>query len=493
MSNKRISPLIIRGRIIESDLIEFGGRGGDLVFLAPDAAKFVDDIALGSPSQMNDLYDLSFEDILDYLEELGSLLDVRSNEWMQEARELSYLTAPTTPSLINGFYANIAPIFDRKRIREWVELSVGLRYLEGWVDVPVSGATLSTRAFGSRALHVIAGNGPTLGALTLVRGAVTRSDTIIKVPSNDPFTTGAIARTMIKFAPNHPITRHFSVGYWRGGDEAVESRLYQPHNIEKIIAWGGFSSVKHVTKYIQPGLELISLDPKRSASIVGSDGLKSEALIQEAAQRIATDVGTMNQVTCANARLVYVMSGTDAAGLELINELGQKVYAAMMALPPHISTKPKAYDPELKSHVDALRKGSDWCNVVGGRDGEGAVLVSQLPEAVDFVELLADRTVNLIPVDTLDEVLDAVDAYTQSVGIFPEDLIPVLRNRLALHGAQRFISLGYCFSGPGLVGPQDGIEPVRRMCKWIIQETANPAKKPIWENSDADDALPVEC
>ena len=36
---------------------------------------------------------------------------------------------------------------------------------------------------------------PVLGALTIIRGAVTRGDTLIKVPSNDPFTTGAIART----------------------------------------------------------------------------------------------------------------------------------------------------------------------------------------------------------------------------------------------------------------------------------------------------------
>ena len=110
-----------------------------------------------------------------------------------------------------------------------------------------------------------------LGALTVLRGAVTRGDTIIKVPSNDPFTTGAIARTMVDMAPDHPITKHLAVAYWRGGDEALESKIYQPHNIEKIIAWGGFASVKHVTKYIQPGIELISLDPKRSASIVGGE------------------------------------------------------------------------------------------------------------------------------------------------------------------------------------------------------------------------------
>src|SRR5690606_6973066 len=113
-----------------------------------------------------------------------------------------------------------------------------------------------------------------------------------------------------------PITRHLSVAYWRGGDEAIEQRLYQPHNIEKIIAWGGMASMKHVTRYIQPGLELTSLDPKSSASVVGAEGLATDELLREAGARIAADVGAMNQCGCANSRVVYVMCGTDPAGIE---------------------------------------------------------------------------------------------------------------------------------------------------------------------------------
>ncbi len=480
MSKTPISSAVIRGKIIETDLIEFGGRDGDLRFLAPDPQKIVGALPLFSPTAMDDLYQLRFEDILDYLQDLGSQLDIKKNKHMQEACELSYLTAPTTPPIINSFYEHIPAMFNRERIREWCELSIGVRYLEGWVDVPVNGSILSTRAYGARALHIVAGNGPVLGALTLIRGAVTRSDTIIKSPSNDPFTTAAIARTMCAFAPNHPITKHFSVAYWRGGDETFERTLYQPHNIEKIIAWGGLASVKHITKYIQPGLELISLDPKRSASVVGTEGVASEAMLREAAQRIATDVGAVNQVACSNCRVVYVMSGIDAAGLEKINRLGALVYEEMMRLPEQLSTRPKRYDPQLKAEVDALRLGGEWFSVIGGHEGEGAVIVSQLPEAVDFVESLADRTVNLVPVDTIDEVLSAVDSYTQTIGIFPESLIEGLRHKMTLYGGQRFVALGYAFGGPGLVGPQDGIEPLRRMCKWIITEHPDPRAKPLW-------------
>ena len=93
---KPISYAVIRGKVIDSDLIEFGGRGGNINFLAPDPHKIIDQLPLGSPTRMEDLYELTFEQILDFLEELGSRLDVRKNDYLREARELSYATAPTT-------------------------------------------------------------------------------------------------------------------------------------------------------------------------------------------------------------------------------------------------------------------------------------------------------------------------------------------------------------------------------------------------------------
>ncbi|MBW8785716.1 MAG: long-chain-fatty-acyl-CoA reductase [Novosphingobium sp.] len=484
-----MSYAVLRGQVIESDLVEFGGRGGDVTFLAPDPAMIADRLPLASPRLMEDLYELTFEQILDYLGELGSRLDVRRNDYMHEARDHSYATAPTTKPIMDAFFEHIEPMFDRERIRRMVDFNIGVPYLEGWVEKPINGSKVAIRAYGARALHIVAGNGPVLGALTVLRGAVTRSDTIIKVPSNDPFTTGAIARTMVDMEPDHPITRHLAVAYWRGGDEALEAKLYQPHNIEKICAWGGFASVKHVTKYIQPGIELISLDPKRSASIVGGEGLATDELIEECANRIAVDVGANNQTACANCRMVYVMCGTDEAGVDKLKQLGRRTYEAMLRLPQALSTTPKRYDPDLKSQVDTLRLSEDFYTVIGGEKGEGAVIVSHTPDRVEFWEYLADRTVNLIPVDTLDEVLEVVDAYTQTVGIFPESLREVVRHKGALHGGQRFVALGYAFNGPGLVGPQDGIEPMRRLVKWIISEEPLPEKKPFWECGDEDIAL----
>jgi hypothetical protein len=103
--NEPIAPTVIRGEVIDSDLIEYPGRGGVMTFKAPDPRKIVDRLPLASPGDMADLYDLRFDDILDYLEELGNRLDINTNEHMQRARELTYDASPVPPALVDLGYS----------------------------------------------------------------------------------------------------------------------------------------------------------------------------------------------------------------------------------------------------------------------------------------------------------------------------------------------------------------------------------------------------
>lgn len=473
--------VVIRGQWIESDLIEFGGRSTGITFLSPDPKSFVSRLPLSSPKAMADLYELSFADILDFIARLGERLVVDRNPYLAEALEASYLTSSLTPPLLKKSYESLPNIFSREMAREIADNTVGIDHLEGWVGkTMLDGRKVSIRAFGARALHIIAGNSPMIAALSIVRNAITRGDAIIKSPSNDPFTALAIARTMIDVDPNHPLTRHLSVAYWKGGDEALEQKLYQPRNIEKIVAWGGFASVKHVTKYIQPGLALISLDPKRSVSIIGPEAFADDATMREVAKRMATDMGAMNQEGCVNSRVVYVLSGTDDEGLAKLDQFGAYVYEALMNLPHGVSTKAKEMDAELRDSLNVTRLNDEWYKVIGGQDDEGAIIVSHLPEPVDYAPKLGKRIANLVPVDEIGEVYQAVDAYTQTIGIYPESLKFLLRDRLAMFGAQRFTSLGYAASA-SIAAPQDAIESIRELCKWVVCEDCDPAvTPPLW-------------
>jgi Acyl-CoA reductase (LuxC) len=474
--------IIIRGQVYDNDLVEFGGRGeGDFRFLSPDPHKFLDKLPLSHPNLMADLYDLTFEDILDYLEALGERLRLDDNEHLQKALEGSYFTAPTTPPMVKYSYETLCTAFRRDVVTEMAEQTVGIRYLEGWVpSTLVDGRTAKVRAFGSRQLHIVAGNAPLISAMTIVRNAISRSDSIIKSPSNDPFTALAIVQTMCDMAPDHPLTKHISVAYWKGGDEEFERAFYQPHNIEKIVAWGGLSSVKHVTKYIQPGLELISLDPKRSISIVGQEVFDNEDNMRDAARRLAVDFGTTNQVGCVCSRIAYVQSGTEEDDMDKLKTLAEYTYQALLEMPDHMSTSPKEVDRELKANLEAIELQDDWYHVVGGENDEGAVIVSLLPEPVSFCTSLNNRILNMVPIDDMADALDRCDSYTQTIGIYPESLKDQLRDKLPLFGAQRIVSLGYAVTA-SISLPQDSIEPLRRACKWIVDEQSDPSiLSPYW-------------
>lgn len=481
MSDFKI-PLFIRGELIEGDWVPFGGRHGGTTFQATDVRKHAEKLPLSSPMALSDLYDISFDEILDVLEELGNNLSF-SNPHIEEAFEAALSAANYPPAMLKNSYDMLSYVFQREKIKEIAEQRIGINYLEGWVEQTLmDGRDLRIRAFGSRALHIPAGNGGVVSATTIIRNAITRSDAIIKAPSNDPLTAMAIARTLADIAPDHPLTKHLTVAYWKGGDEAIEPQLYRPQHIEKIVAWGGFSALKHVTKFIQPGLEMIALDPKNSTTIIGPEAFESDEILEEVALRAACDIGTANQEACASARVIYVLCGTDNDGLNKINRLGESIYQKLMGLPEHLSSKPKTFDMELKDHLEATRMQDMFYRVIGGEDNEGAVIVSQFDEAVDFSPILSGRVANLVPVDSIDKVTDAVTAYTQTVGIYPESLKTELRDKLPLFGAQRLTSLGYACNVTS-AKPQDAIEPLRRMCKWIVDECCDPEKVfPTWKS-----------
>jgi hypothetical protein len=477
-------PLFARGELITDDLVEFATRLGHS-FQAPDVAKHASRLPLRSPADMAELYAVPFDEILDVLEELGHALAFETNSHIQEAYEACLVSNPMPASILRTGYVALPALFNRDAMRELAETQVGIDYLEGWVPRQLlDGREIRVRAFGARTLHIPAGNGGLVSGITVLRSVLTRSDAIIKAPSNDPLTAMAIARTLRDIAPDHPITRHLAVAYWKGGDEQIEEQLYRPENIEKIVAWGGLASVKHVTRYIQPGLELIALDPKRSATIIGPEAFDNDETLREVAMRVACDVGTANQEGCVNARVVYVLSGTDQAGLDKANRLGELVYESMLQLPEALSTKPKVVNATLLEHVEGSRLTDDWYRVFGGENAEGAIIVSQIDEAVPYSNLLSGRVANIVPVDSIDKVTDAVNAYTQTIGIYPETLKEQLRDQLSLFGAQRLTSLGYAASVNFTI-PQDAMEPVRRMCKWIVDESCDPDRVfPMWKTAD---------
>jgi hypothetical protein len=287
---------------------------------------------------------------------------------------------------------------------------------------------------------------------------------------------------MIDIDAKHPVTRHASAAYWKGGDENIEERIYTPRNIEKIVAWGGFASIKHITKYLQPGIDLITLDPKHSASIIGKEGFLSDPVIQDIANKAASDSGSFNQELCCNSRVIYVHCDPEnPEEMARVNQFGEALYDAIQNLPSALSTPAKYIVPELEQQIDGLRMEDDYYKVFKGKERCGAVIVSQIDEPVEFASMLACRTVNIVPIAEIDDIVRRINSDTQTIGIYPPSLKDSIRQQLGFQGAQHLIDLGYMVY-LDFTGPQDAVEVERRMLKWVKDisiDTVN-APKP-WE------------
>ncbi len=481
-------PIISRGRIIMpagDDAVDFKGRGG-ANFRSPDPHKHVHDLVLGDKALLADLNDTKMANIIAFLAEVGKRLRLDDNLHLQQSFALALQAGGLAEPILRGVYDGLPHMFDPKSLTQLVDSTIGIAYLDGWVPAGGEHANVRVRAVGARQLHITAGNVPVVAALTIVRAALTKSDCLIKSPSNDPLTANAIARTMIEVDASHPVTRHIAVAYWKGGDEQMESQIVRTSRIDKITAWGGMSSVKHIQKFLSPGIDLTALNPKYSMSMIGKEALQSEEAMQEAATGLALISGFYNQTACANTRIVYVESDTDDASLERIVELGRRIVAAYQTLPSVISTPASAPNKELDAEMQAIALDDDFYHVEGDTV-DGGFVVSRFSGRIDFYDKLNNRVVNLVPMPNLLDVAQWCDDTTQTVGVYPEALRDRILDAFALAGVQRMVPLKggdpmRIFEEmhklpPGM--PHDGIEPMRRNVRWVIDHRPTEQAMPL--------------
>jgi hypothetical protein len=469
-------PIIARGKVIMpgDGAVEFKGRGG-AAFRQADPHKHIHDLVLGDTSRLRDLHDTPMAEIIDLLAALGERLVLDDNPLLQESFELALRAGGLAEPILRGVYDALPQMFTRQGMTALVDKTIGLAYLDGWVPSGGDYECISIRAVGTRQLHITAGNVPVVAAMTIARAGLTKSDILIKSPSNDPLTANAIARTLIELAPDHPLTKHIAVAYWKGGDEFMDSQIIRTSRIDKITAWGGMSSVRHIQKFLTPGIDLTALNPKYSMSMIGRETFASEAAMDEAAVGLATLAGFYNQTACANTRIVYVESGTDDDSIAQVVELGRKMVAAYAELPALLSVPFVERNRELEAEMDAILDQDDFYHVEGDTLN-GGFIVSKFNDRVEFFDKLNNRVVNFVPVDDLTDVIKWCDDTTQTVGLYPESRREGLRDAFALAGVQRLVSLEggdpmtvYANSHhmpPG--SPHDGIEPMRRSVRWVV-------------------------
>jgi hypothetical protein len=461
-----IVPFFLRGQELAQGNLEYSSSGG-ISFRYPDPTACFERIVLSDPVDLQRDFDgVRVRDVIAFLAEVGKRLDPARNARMQQAMEFTkgYSTLPA--SIIEGSYRLLPVVFSRMALTALVEGEIGSRYLDGWVEMTYAQQIARVRAFGCRTLHFISGNVPVVAALSIARAALIKSDNILKVPVNDPFTSQVILSAMRDVDASFPVVRHFSAVFWDSRlHAALERELVSPRYLEKIISWGGAlggvnSTLSH-GELSSVGLDVLDLGPKLSISVLGAQAFRDRATMDQVAALAARDSAAFNQESCGASRYHYVQASPERAV-----EYARLLYGHMQNQPPDISTHPTSFPLDLAEQLDTLHLMEDWYHVEGGSDGEGAVVVCRESDVgVDFVP--THKVVVVIPMADFDDL--TIPSSTQTVGVYPEDLRERLHDRLIAQGACRFVSLGHTLDYAA-GGPFNTFRIMSRAVRWGLDE-----------------------
>lgn len=401
-------------------------------------------------------------EIIDLLVATGERLRGDSDGLLADACERMSYTSPYERRIVENSFEDLPRHFESVRMRFQIDQELGgPEILDAWqpVEKP-DGKTAWVRAFPARVVHVVAGNTPGVAAWSVIMGAVTKGMNLYKLPSNDLFTLPAILATMALIAPGHPIVKSASAVYWRGGDESVESVILRPQFFDKIAAWGGEGTIKGVGKYVGPGLELISFDPKTSISLIGREVFESPEALETAARLAAEDATVFNQEGCAASRFQFIEGSLEQVDsyCELLAQMLplERRYGSAIGPPPPM---------EEREEIEALRYLEPDFKVWGALDGGGLVVRSDEP--VEFHP--TNKTVNVVRVESLESAARYANIATQTVGVFPSARGAQIRDLFASAGVQKIVPLGSAHgSYRGL--PHDGFRPLHRLVRWIVDQ-----------------------
>jgi hypothetical protein len=449
------APFFVRGTLVEGDDVRHTSRDLGATFSTPALDL---DAVITPRSELPPLLNVKLSEIVDFLVETGEALELDRNPYMQECLDLLSATNPLPRRVVENLYRSAPDLL----AREWLESKISSNFgdptvLDGWVTrVDALGNRGHLRAFPPRMVHMLAGNSPAGCVASIAQGALVKAINLFKMPSSDPFTTVAVLRTMADIEPGHPVVRSMSAVYWEGGEEIIERTVYRPQFFDRIVAWGGGPAILNVLKYVGPGIQLVSFDPKSSISMIGREVFESEATMAEVAERLAADTTVFNQDACLASRFAFIEG--DRGPVErfcamLADRLAVDREFASAQAPP--------LPTDVRDEIEVLTTMGDVA-VWGGVDGRGLVVLSDQP--VDFQP--SNKTSNVVMVPSLEDAVRYVNVATQTIGVYPWHRKADLRDQLASAGGQRVCRLGTANEHvPG--APHDAMFPLQRFVHWM--------------------------
>jgi len=362
----------------------------------------------------------------------------------------------------------LIPFLRRANLERLLRFSLrgDLSCLESFVLQDGLGKVATARPRGL-IVHWLAGNVPTLAAISLVQGLLTKNANAVKLPRQNglflPSFFAKIASLEHRTATGRVISGKdlaAATGFYFCTKDDLESARRLSISADVRFAWGGREAMESILRLPKKhDAEDVLFGPKTSIAAIGRLALNPEET-EAVALRLALDASVFEQRGCNSPRTVFVESGGKVSPLEFAGILAAAMDKALKRIPKPPVSASEAYS------VVALRNEYSLRGEVFASPGTEWTVVYD--EEKSPAPACGGRVVFVRPVGDIFEVAGFIGPGTQTLGLQIDDerRIP-FAEKAAAAGISRMTQIGKMSL---FDYPWDGLFPMDRFVRWVSLE-----------------------
>tara|TARA_A100001015_G_scaffold321583_1_gene453142 strand:+ start:3431 stop:4771 length:1341 start_codon:yes stop_codon:yes gene_type:complete len=312
-------------------------------------------------------------------------------------------------------------------------------------------------------VHWLAGNVPVLGMISLIQGILTKNINIIKLPRSN----GYVLPAMISEIEMHSVNTKSGVltgkdilstilfCYCDRSDKLAQSQLSDIADVR--VAWGGKEAVESVmTLNKRYFTEDIIFGPKYSFAVIGKDSFSKDDL-DSLAYKMAMDASVFEQQGCNSPHTLFFEEGGHVSAEEFSQSVAKAMDKVLKRIPKQPLSGKEAIDI-TNLRTEAIFDGKKVFK------SSGVEWTIVLTDDKEFSDACYNRTLFINRVNHLDDVLDSVDYYHQTMGLcIKKDKKDDFILKASRKGIERVTEIGKMSVYDH---PWDGLFPLSRFVRW---------------------------
>ena len=297
------------------------------------------------------------------------------------------------------------------------------------------------KAFGPDCLlHIWAGNVPGLPLWSLISGLLVKAGNIGKVSGSEPLFASLFIELLAEIEPK--ISDCLAVLWWEGGTTDLENILLK--NADVVLAYGDNTTIKQIQDRTPITTRYLSYGHKISFGIISAtvlDAQKSWAV----AHKAANDIARYDQHGCYSPHVFFVEFGGRITPQNFAEYIAHELSCFEEKFPRrNLSTSESIQVAEWRNNQELEAISDPKKVIITNKVGSWTVSFSENSENFSLSGL--NRTIRIIGVDSLDQIIPLISPYKkflQTVGIAasPIELFRI-SEQLGQHGVTRITGLG---------------------------------------------------